>query len=76
MEVALVGDAALDRRDLGGAFDPVADLAGDLRVAGRVPFRDFVRLPGSLEPLARELADRLQHPEAAAVCLHERLVDE
>ena len=36
------------------------------------------RLAGAVEPLARVLADRLQHPKpvALAVHLHERLVDE
>ena len=37
MQVALLGDATLDRADLVGSFDPVADLAGDLRVPARVP---------------------------------------
>ena len=40
--------------------------------------RDLTRLAGSLESLARVLADRLQHPEPVALGLHlhERLVDE
>ena len=57
---------------------PSPDLPADLRVSARVPQRDLARLAGGLEPLAGVLADRLQHPEPAALAvrLHERLVDE
>ena len=65
-------------RDLVGALDAVADLARERRIPVGVPQRDLRRLARGLEPLARVLADRLQHPEpvALAIHLHERLVDE
>ena len=78
LEVALLGDTAFDGSDLVGSLDAVADLACDLGIAACVSPRDLARLAGELEPLAGELADRLQHPQPAAppVDLHERLVDE
>ena len=78
LEVGLLGDAAFERPELIGALDAVADLPGEPRVAAGVPQRDVTRLARGFEPLARVLADRLQHPEpvALAVRLHERLLDQ
>ena len=56
-------------------FDVVADLASDGCVALGVAGGDLGGVAGLLELLAREVGDRLQHPQTA-VRLHERGVDE
>ena len=74
---SLLGDAAFDGADLVGALDAVADLAARPPRSGAACRRRLVRLAGGIEALAGVLADRLEHAEpAAAVRLHERLVDE
>ena len=49
---------------------------GDREDMLRLASPDRVRLAGRLEPLGRELADRLEHPEALVRPPHEALLDE
>ena len=76
LEVGLLLDPALDRRDLRISLDAVSDRPGDFRVALGMPCSDLVNLAGGGETLSGELADRLQHPQPSTgtVELDERLV--
>jgi hypothetical protein len=78
LEVGLLLDSALDRRDLRISLDAVPDLAGNVREVPGVPGGDLVRLPGGGEPLSGELADRLQQAEALAlrIELYEPFLDQ
>jgi hypothetical protein len=76
-EIGLLCEASLDRRALSRPLDAVSNLAGERGVPLSVPQRDFVGLAGRVESFSCVLADRLQHSQSvAALCLHERLVDE
>ena len=76
LEVVVLEDASLHRRDLRRALDAVADLLRDRGVAARVAGGDVGGGARLLELLAGIVGDRLEHPQAAVRLDDERGVDE
>src|SRR5262249_13785172 len=76
LEIVVFEEPARDRGHLRGAFDVVADLAGNGGVASSVPIGNIGHRARRLELLAREVRDRLEHPQTALRLYDERRVDE